>query len=209
MYKFINYIQNYVKIKIKGSQPQKFINICMKRHIAVWELERISDREFSLCMFSGDFKKNARSIAKKARVHVAITEKKGILYSVKHILVRKSFIAAALLTAALFCLLSSMVWRIDVGGADAASRIRTRRLLDELGIKKGMLSSNINARSLSQELLNRQSGLSWVGVKKHGMTLSIELEKGTFYTEMTSDNILESEPCDIAVSKDCLLYKII
>lgn len=36
----------------------------------------------------------------------------------------------------------------------------------------------------------------------------MELEKGTFYEEKKAENIPETDPCNIAVSKDCLLYKV-
>lgn len=208
MYKFVNYLQNYVKINITGPRPQKFINICLRRRIAVWELTRVSEKEFTLCMFAGDFAKNVRTCAKKSRVHVKIVEKNGIRYSFNRIIARKSLIAISVVMLTLFLLLSSMVWSINIEGADAASRLRTQNLLNELGIKRGMFISNVNAKALSQELLMKQRELSWVGVRKRGMTLSIELEKGTFYEEKKSVSVSEDDPCDIAVSKDCLLYKI-
>lgn len=208
MYKFVNYLQNYVRIKITGPRPQKFINICLRRRIAVWELTRVSDREFTLCMFAGDFAENARACARKARVRVKLIEKKGVKYSFRKIFIRKSLLAVSVIAAALFCLLSSMVWRIDIEGADAASRVRTEQILDDLGVKRGMFISNINAKVLSQELLTEQRNLSWVGVRKRGMTLTIELEKGTFYEEKQSDIIPDGEACSIAVSKDCLLHKV-
>ena len=79
MYKFMSYIQNYVEIKIIGERPQKFINICLRRRLAIWKLERVSDREFTLCMLAGDFKKNVRSAARKSHIKVKILKKNGML----------------------------------------------------------------------------------------------------------------------------------
>ena len=64
----MSYIQNYVEIKIIGERPQKFINICLRRRLAIWKLERVSAREFTLCMLAGDFKKNVRSAARKSHI---------------------------------------------------------------------------------------------------------------------------------------------
>lgn len=75
MYRFMSYIQNYVEIKITGEQPQKFINICLRRRLAVWRLTRISDHEFTLFLLAGDFKKNVRSAARKSHVKVKILKK--------------------------------------------------------------------------------------------------------------------------------------
>ncbi len=80
-------------------------------------------------------------------------------------------------------MMSSIVWNIQIEGADAFSRLQTQSLLNELGVKRGSFLSNINTRALAEQLLQNQKNLSWVGVRKHGMTLSVELEKGTFYEE--------------------------
>ena len=56
MYRFMSYIQNYVEIKITGEKPQKFINICLRRRLAVWRLTRVSEHEFTLFMLGLDFK---------------------------------------------------------------------------------------------------------------------------------------------------------
>ena len=208
MYKFMSYIQNYVEIKIIGERPQKFINICLRRRLAIWKLERVSDREFTLCMLAGDFKKNVRSAARKSHIKVKILKKNGMLYSLRRYRSRKTLFIVSLLLTALFYMMSSIVWNIQIEGADAFSRLQTQSLLNELGVKRGSFLSNINTRALAEQLLQNQKNLSWVGVRKHGMTLSVELEKGTFYEEKKSENILAEDPCNIAVSKDCLLYKV-
>ncbi len=208
MYRFVNYMQNYVGIKISGQRPYKFINICLKRRIALWNIERISENEFSLCMFAGDFRKNVRAVALKSHVRVHITYKKGVKYSLKKMIARRSFIAALIMTTCLFCLLSSVVWRIDIEGADAALRVSTRALLGEMGIKRGMFMSDVNVKAVSSEILGKDKRLSWVGVRKHGTTLTVELDKASFYKEKESEDIKDGEPRDIAVSKDCQLYKI-
>ena len=81
MYKVLSYIQNYVQIRITGERPQKFINICLRRRIAVWDLTRVSEKEFTMCLLADDFRKNIRSAAAKSGVKVQIIAKKGILYT--------------------------------------------------------------------------------------------------------------------------------
>lgn len=208
MYKFMSYIQNYVEIKITGEQPQKFINICLRRRLAVWNLTRVSDREFTLFLLAGDFKKNVRSAARKSHVKVEILQKKGVVYSLRRYSARKTLLILSVLLAALFYLMSSMVWNIRIEGADAASRLKTQLLMNEFGVKRGSFLSNINTKALAEQLLRDQKNLSWVGVRKYGMTLRVELETGTFYEEKKADNIPAGEPCNISVSKDCLLYKV-
>ena len=208
MYKILSYIQGSLNIKITGEKPQKFINICLRRRIAVWNLTRVSDTEFTLTMYASDFRKQVRSAARKSHVKVKILKKDGIRYSIRRYRGRKALVIITLLLCILFYFLSSMVWSIKIDGGDAQARLKTQALMDDYGVKRGSLLSNISAKALAEQLLINQKNLSWVGVRKRGMTLSVQLEKGSYYEETKSDDIPEGAPCDIAVSKDCLLYKV-
>lgn len=208
MYKVLSYIQNYVQIRITGDRPQKFINICLRRRIAVWDLTRVSEKEFTMCLLADDFRKNIRSAAAKSGVKVQIIAKKGILYTLRKYKSRKILAVLSLLLCALFVLATSTVWEINVCGADEFSRQNTLKLVSDLGVKRGMFMSNIHARALAEELLVKQDNLCWVGVKKKGMTLSIEIVQGVHYESKKSDQVSVEEACDIAVAKDCLLQKV-
>ena len=204
MYKVLSYIQNYVKIKITGARPQKFINICLRRRIAIWELTRISENEFTMCMLASEYLKNVRSAAAKAGVKACVLKKEGIRYTLRRYKSRKVLLVISVLLCALFAVVSSMVWNITIEGADALSRQNTQTLVASFGVKRGTFMSNINSRALAEQLLSKQSNLCWVGVKKKGMTLCIEIEEGTYYESQKSEDI----PYDVAVSKDCLLSKV-
>jgi len=208
MYKILNYIQNYVKIKITGPRPQKFINICLRRRIAIWELTRLSEQEFTMCMHASEYLKNVRTAASKAGVKVNVIKKAGLIYTLRRYKSRKVLAVISVLLCALFVVVSSMVWNVTIEGADAISRQNTKALVASLGIKRGMFMSNINSRALAEQLLVKQDNLCWVGVKKKGMTLCIEIEEGTHYESQQKEEIPYDEPCDIVVSKDCLLSKV-
>ena len=208
MYKIYNYMHNFVKIKITGYKPQKLINICLRRRIKIWELTQINENEFTLCMSVKDFKRNIKSAARKSGVKVKILSKKGLVFKIKKYKNRKLLLCIFGILCLLFIYLSSAVWEIKVVGADADSRQQIINLIDDMGIKKGSLITQINAKELAEHLLMKQDELSWVGVKKKGTTLKIEIIQAAFYEEKTGDDIPSDEPCDIAVSKDCLLYKV-
>lgn len=208
MYKVLSHIQNYVQIKITGERPQKFINICLRRRIAVWDLTQVSEKEFTMCLFADDFRKNIRTAAAKSGVRVHILAKKGLLYTLRKYKSRKVLAVLSLLLCGLFVFATSTVWNIDVCGADELSRQNTLKLVSDLGVKRGMFMSNIHARALAEQLLIKQDNLCWVGVKKKGMTLSIVIVEGVHYESKKSDRVSVDEECNIAVAKDCLLQKV-
>lgn len=208
MYRVLSYIQNYVKIKITGQRPQKFINICIRRKIAVWELTQISEQEFTMCMLASEYLKNVHSTALKAGVRVKVLKKEGLIYTLRRYKTRKALMILSVLLCGLFAFMSSLVWNISVEGADPLSVRNTQVLASELGIRKGMFMSNVNSRALAEQLLLGQKNLCWVGVKKKGTKLCIEIVEGVHYESKKGDEISEDEACDLAVSKDCLLQKV-
>ena len=207
MYKIVSYLHNCVEIRITGVRPHKFINICLRRQIAIWNLTRVSDKEFTLCMLADDFRKNVRSAAKKSSVKVQILKKSGIVYDLRRYRKRKIFAVLLILLAVLFWFMTSIVWNVQIEGANPYLRLKTEHFIEDIGIKRGSLLSNINTRALAEQILRSQENLSWVGVKKRGMTIEIQLEAGTYYEEK-GDDIANDEACDIVISKDCLLYKV-
>ena len=62
--KFFRYIQGYVTLSLGGDFAERFINICMKRRIVVWNIKRVSQNAITLCMSRRDFLL-IRPIAKK------------------------------------------------------------------------------------------------------------------------------------------------
>ena len=87
MYRVLSYIQNYVKIKITGQRPQKFINICIRRRIAIWDLTQISEKEFTMCMLASEYLKNVHSTALKACVRVKVLKKQKLCLDKRQLLV--------------------------------------------------------------------------------------------------------------------------
>lgn len=208
MYKVYNYLQNYVKIKISGYKPQRFINICLRRRLKIWELTQINEEEFTLCISVKDFKKNVRSIAKKSGIKVKVLNRYGVSFKIKKYKHRKILMFLLMGLFLVFIYLNSIVWNISVEGADATTRQSISNIVEEIGIKKGTLMNEISVKKLADQLLLKQKNLSWVGIKKQGTTLKIELIKGAFFEEKKGDDVPRNEPCDVAVSKDCLLYKV-
>ncbi len=208
MNKILNYLQNYVEIKITGYKPQLFINICLKRRILIWNIKHVNKNEFTLCMRAADFRKNVRSITIKAGVNVEIINKIGVIFKIRKYKKRKVFVILSILMIALFFYLNSCIWNITIQGGNAYSQKCVLELIDDMGIKKGSLISKINTRQVAEQLLINQKNLSWVGIKRHGTTLKVEIVHGTFFEGKKGDDIPSGEACDIAVSKDCLLYKV-
>ncbi len=207
--KIWRYFCGYVRIRIRGRQPEKFLNICLRRGISVWDLTRRDPNHFELCLYAKDFKKKLKQVALKSRCSVHILEKNGFLFFLRRYRKRKLFAVGAVILCALFVLLSSMLWSVEVTGGQAEDILRTKTILKNLGIQPGILIDSVSTQKLSEQLLAGQPELAWVGVKKQGTKMYIELKRGTFYEPGTTSEVPEDMPCDIVAAKDAVIRKIV
>ena len=72
---FLSYIQGYLKVTVEGYYIERFINICRKNNIAIWNIRKNEDVCISFNMETKEFK-NVCKIAKKTKCKIKIKAKK-------------------------------------------------------------------------------------------------------------------------------------
>ena len=73
-------ITGYVKFYGKGVFPERFLNLCAKENILVWN-SKVNVNEMTGCMHIHDYK-NIKKIAKKSSMRLKITKKRGLPFLV-------------------------------------------------------------------------------------------------------------------------------
>ena len=94
---FIRYLRGYVKIRVEGYSPERFLNLCRARNIEIWELKS-SGLSYEMNVSIRDFRK-LKPLRKKARAHVEILERHGLPFFLSRNRSRKMFQAGILLCA--------------------------------------------------------------------------------------------------------------
>lgn len=207
MFKLVKFLIGYLTITITGSNPELLINILVRRKISVWHIRRISDTQIRFCMYAEDFKGNIKSAAKKSGCIVKINKKRGLHFTAIKYKERKTLVIASLIAIVLIMLSGMSIWKIEIVCEDRVIALEAAMQLDGMGVKQGSLINRINTKNISQEILLSDNRLSWVGVKKIGTTLKVEILLDDEYNKIIH-KVPEIEPCDIVAIKDCTIYKI-
>lgn len=105
MTEWVKRLQGYVKIRVWGFAPQRFINLCSNKGILLWNIEKQED-VYTMCIGLRSFYE-LRPIARKTKVRVVISERYGLPFFVPGMLRRKAFLAGLFLAVA-FWLISSL-----------------------------------------------------------------------------------------------------
>ena len=102
MTEWIKRLQGYVKIRVWGFAPQRFINLCSNKGVLLWNIEK-QDDIYTMCVSLKAFYQ-LRPIARKTKVRVVISGRCGLPFLVPEMLRRKVFFAGFFLTAAFWIL---------------------------------------------------------------------------------------------------------
>ncbi len=204
----IKSINGWVTLEITGCSGVKFLNICTHRGIRLRRTKRISADAFRVDIPARDYKKHGRQIARKAGCHVHLVKRRGLGLSLHRYRKRGVLFWGVPLCLAMLVYFGSVVWQVQITGAEASDQAVSRSLLMEMGVHPGSFFASFDTEKLAQSLLKAQEDtLSWVGVERIGTTLKIELASGTFYRE--EEEIPLETPCHIVASKAGVISKII
>ena len=70
--KFFKFLYGYVIIKVYGKGAERFINICLRRNIDVWNIKPFDDG-IEMCIYIKDFF-HIRQVRKKSNVKIKIND---------------------------------------------------------------------------------------------------------------------------------------
>ena len=110
----LKYLQGYVKVKLYGYAPERFLNLCSNRNILIWNLE-YEDGNYIFCISIKGLK-SLKPILKKTRTTFVILERYGMPFYLHRYRKRKLFAVGILVCSLLLYTMSLFVWKIQVEG---------------------------------------------------------------------------------------------
>lgn len=199
----LNYILGYVNIVVEGYFVEKFINICTKQKILLWNLKRDKSTIVYTNLSIKDFKKIS-GIAKKTKCKIKINYKRGLPFIFNKYKKRKIF---AIGIAAIFIfifILSKFVWNIEIRGNEKISAEAIMEIAEANDLKIGGLKRKIKTKNIINALRTEREDLAWVGIDIKGTNAVINIVESTPKPEI----INEEEYCNIVAIKDAIITKV-
>lgn len=200
--KLLRSLMGYVIFTGRGGFPERFLNLCVKYHIPLWDLQNQGD------FFTGKTTvrayKRIRPAAHRSGVRVQIAEKRGFPFFSARNKKRVGLLCGVAVSALLIAVLSGHIWTIDVTGN---SEIPTETVLETaraLGLSVGVRRSRIDGEVLADGLLENLDTLSWAAVNIDNCKAVIEVREAIEQPEIL-DTVT---PSNIIAAEDGILTKI-
>jgi similar to stage IV sporulation protein len=165
----------HVRVTVRGKVPEAFINRCVRESIAIWDVMRL-DQSTIACSLSVRDIKRIKPILKATDCRIHFIDRKGIPFLINRLLSRSGIIAGILLGLLIIFILSNMVWKIEVVGADPEVEHQIRTYLKNMNVHVGSIEFFLpSLEKIEGELSGELKKATWVGVSKDGTTYHIDI----------------------------------
>ena len=202
----LNNLAGYLRIRVEGYSPERFLNLCCYNGIFLWNL-RPAKGAYEMNIRVRDFRR-LRPLVRKSRARVRIIRKRGVPFLIYRYRRRKLFFAGAVAAICLVFLLSSFIWKIQIDGNLARTDEVLLSFLKEKGIVCGISKKKVDCERIEKDIRLEYDDIIWVSAYVHGSCLKIKVRENPDRKELQAETEMEA-PMDIVAEADGIIQKII
>lgn len=200
---WIEFFSGIVSVKVAGRGIERFINQLIKNGITVWNVKRYGADHVIFNMKLTDIKK-MRILARGSECKISFQNRMGFPFLLRQLLRNSGLLVGAFLFLFVILVLSNMVWRVEVNGADPATEHQIHKQLDKMGIKPGKLQFFVeDVESIQRNLTNTIQVITWVGVELRGTTFHLQVVE-----KKEPEKPEEFGPRHLVAKKEAVITKI-
>lgn len=195
-FKISNYLKGCISILIEGLFPERFINLCTKNKINLWNIRRESKTNITADIAINDFKK-LRKISKNSRCKIHILKKHGIRFFIYKHRKRKALVIGFAIFFTMLWFLTQFIWIIEITGNEKIEDKVIMEYAQKAGLKTGMPTLAVNSDYIQNYIMTNMNDISFVSVNRVGTTVNIDIrereEKREHFDKYTPSNIIASK----------------
>lgn len=200
----LRYLQGYLKIRITGYSPERFLNLCKNKNILIWGLESAHNSYDMFIKVSG-FRK-LKPILKKTQTRVSILGRFGLPFFFHKYRKRKLFFISIGFCLMLIYSLTFFIWDIDFEGNQMITDEVILEYLDSQKVFHGMAKRKVNCEQIVRDIRKNFDDIIWVSASMQGTRLFIHVKENTDTFELNQD---KQSPCDIVSDKTGIVREIV
>lgn len=175
MLDILKYLRGYLRIRVSGFSPERFMNLCSNKDILLWDIVQEGD-SYCMCISLRSIYK-LKAIARKTRTKVVILERCGLPFFVPLMRKRKVFLAGLILAIGFWYLSGYFVWDIEIEGNYRITTDQLESFLREQNIREGMRKEQLDIELLEKEIRRQFALVTWTSAKLDGTKLMISIKE--------------------------------
>lgn len=204
----IRYMGGYLRIRVKGSFAERFLNACGHRGIFLWDIRPARD-SYEMNISIKGFRK-LKPIIRKTGTKVVIIERFGLPFFLQKYRRRKVFFAGALLCLGLIYAFSGFLWNIEIEGNLTHTDETLLEFLKTTDIQNGMRIQDVDCAQIVRDIRREYNDIIWVSASIQGTRLYIQVKENEdlIQSKETKENTAETAK-DLVAERDCTITSMI
>lgn len=213
---FIRYLKGYVKIRIQGFSPERFLNMCSYHDIYIWGLVPVGTG-YEMYISITDFRR-LKPLARKTHSKVTLIKRCGFPFFLFHYRKRKLFFFGLLICIILLKVYSLFIWDIHFEGNEKWPDETLAEYLKSQGVAPLMLKSEVDCPGIVKNIRKEYNDIVWVSASVDGSRLKIQIkenddtllnESGDENTEKKTSATGKEGPTDLIAKADGVITSIV
>lgn len=203
----VKFLQGYMHVTLTGRAKERFLNLCCKKNILIWNL--VPNKEaggFDFCISLKGFR-SSKELLKKTHTNLKIRKKCGLPFLMHRYRARKLFALGIFLCILLLFGCSRYVWKIEVNGTSSLSEDMILTWLEAQEKSFGTKKSEIDCAALEAALRSDYDVVAWTSVKLEGTKLTVDIQESLPQDEKKAD-LPQEGAWDIVASEDATIASI-
>lgn len=176
----VRYLKGYVKIKVWGYSPERFMNLCTNRHIVLWGVAGCNGC-YTMYLGLSDFFA-LRDIVRKTKTRVAVLERHGLPFLMRDVRKRKMFAAGIGFCFFFLLLMSRFIWAIQLEGNLLVTDDELYNFLAAQGVDYGVPKSSLKLEELEAAIREEFSQVTWTSARLDGTRITIQIKENDLPT---------------------------
>ncbi len=205
MVNWLNYCRGYLRIRVYGFAPERFLNLCSNKGFVLWNITRC-DGTYEMFIGLSDFFQ-LRSVTRKTGTKVVVLNRYGLPFLLSIFNKRKFFVTGLVLAVSFWIFSDELIWKIEYRGNYQITDDMLDRFMEEENVRIGMRKQGLNIEKLEKDLRREYDSIVWTSARLSGTGLLIDIKENDM--PPASGVILEEKGSDLISEYEGLIRSII
>ncbi|MGE7302464.1 sporulation protein YqfD [Priestia megaterium] len=170
-----NFVIGTVRIRIVGKGIERFLNNCVRQQIMISNVHKVDGQLATATILLKDVKK-IRILIRNADCKIYFIRGRGFPFLTKRLIKNSGFALGFLSFFIILGLLSNMVWKVEISGAEPQTEHQMTKQLAKIGVKRGEFQFLLESpEKIQRYLTDNMNNITWVGVEVRGTSYHFQV----------------------------------
>lgn len=206
MKRIYRWFGGYIHLGLKGRQINRFMNLCSKNGIRLWNITQDIEHFVRVHLRLHDFY-YLKPYLRKTKTKLRILGRYGFPFWCYRHPRLKWFPVLAICAIGGFLYSTTYIWQIHIDGNIQLSEQELRYFLAEQAIEEGTKRNSIDCAQLEYTIRQNFQELGWVSVHLDKTHLYIDVRESLY--DQHSESVLDDKRYDLVANKDAYIYSMV